>query len=106
MVPAPYARMASQETCSDGESMTDSQTGTAHGAFRTCGEFGQNECPGYSVGGGDPIPAMLDCLALMWAEGPGGGHHDNMAATRFTQAACGMFVTPSGSLWSVQNFWP
>jgi uncharacterized protein YkwD len=30
-------------------------------------------------------------LALLWAEGPGGGHYENMRG-RFTQLGCGVFV--------------
>jgi hypothetical protein len=39
----------------------------------------------------------------MWAEGPGGGHYENMRSTRFTSVACG-FGQPTNGGWAVQNF--
>jgi hypothetical protein len=97
----PYERWTDAESCSDGEAASDAQTKRAHGAFPRCGEFAQNECPGTP---GPPEEGIPSCLAMMWDEGPGGGHHDNMASTKYTKAACGVFVTASGSIWSVQNF--
>jgi hypothetical protein len=96
----PYTRWTSAEACSDGEAKSDSESGQAHGAFGRCGEFAQNECPGW---GGPPEQMIKDCLALMWAEGPGGGHYENMRGG-YTHAACGFHVTPSGKIWAVQNF--
>ncbi len=89
------------ESCADGQSMSDAQTNTPHGAFPGCGEFAQNECPGI---GGSTEQALDACLQLMWNEGPGGGHFDNMASTTWTKVACGLFVTAGGQMWSVQNF--
>lgn len=63
-----------------------------------CAEFAQNECLGISS------PSSIGpCLAAMWAEGPGGGHHENMRSTRFTQVACG-YGTGTGAMWAVQDF--
>jgi hypothetical protein len=39
----------------------------------------------------------------MWAEGPGGGHYDNMTNPKYTQVACG-FQSDGSSTWSVQSF--
>ncbi len=97
----PYVRWTSAETCSDGEAASDSKTGKAHGAFGTCGEMAQNECPGWS---GPPETMIKGCLAAMWAEGPGGGHYENMRSSRYTTAACGFATTSAGKIWSVQNF--
>lgn len=93
------------EKCSDGEAKQDSQSGQAHGAFGQCGEFGQNECPGW----GGPIKDLLNgCLQMMWDEGPGAdfgahGHYLNMSSTKFSRVACG-FSGTTGSIWAVQNF--
>ncbi len=97
------ARWAEAESCADGEAKSDSETGQAHGAFGTCGEYAQDECPGWSAltGSRGIVPG---CLDMMWAEGPGGGHYDIMTSTRYTKVACGFYTTPSGSVWSVQNF--
>lgn len=97
----PYARLAASEPCADGEARRDGQSGTAHSAFPSCGELAQNECPGW---GGAPDKALAGCLQAMWAEGPGGGHHDAMASKRYTQVFCGFYTTPSGKLWAAQDF--
>lgn len=105
----PYARWKEGESCADKEAKSDSKTGTAHGAFRTCDdieekEMAQNECPGWPS-----LESISDgCLGMMWDEGPGPfeghGHYINMSSTSYTKVACGFYVTPSGDVWSVQNF--
>jgi hypothetical protein len=102
---APYQRWNSAEACADGEAKTDSETGQAHSAFPSCGEYAQNECPGY----GSLDSTVTTCLAQMWAEGPGAdfqthGHYINMSSTSYTQVACGFYVTANGSVWAVQDF--
>jgi uncharacterized protein YkwD len=97
----PLARWTDGETCADGEAKSDSETKKPHGAFPSCKEFAQNECPD------NPGPAAQNigaCLKLMWGEGPGGGHYDNMASTKWKQVACGFATTSRGTYWSVQNF--
>lgn len=98
---APYARWTEAESCADGQAKSDGDRNAAHGAFGKCQEQGQNECPGWQ---GPPDTMIPKCLEAMWAEGPGGGHHDAMASTRFTKVACGFATTSKGSVWSVQNF--
>lgn len=102
----PLAAWTEQGKCSDGEAQSDSQSGTAHGAFGTCTEMAQNECPGW---GGPPEKMIGGCLDMMWAEGPGAdfskhGHYINMSSTKYTKVACGFFQTSEGKWWSVQNF--
>jgi len=97
----PLARWSSAESCSDQEAESDGETNTPHGAFPSCGEFAQNECPGW------PGPAeqmIIGCLELMWDEGPGGGHYDNMENPDYTEVSCGFATMADGSIWSVQNF--
>jgi hypothetical protein len=89
------------EPCSDGEAKSDGMSGAAHGAFPSCGENAQNECPGWP---GPPADGVTKCLDYMWSLGPGEGHHDNMASPTWTKAACGFYTLPNGSFWSVQNF--
>jgi hypothetical protein len=99
----PYERWTSAETCVDGEAQADSQTATAHSAFGTCKESAQDECPGWS---GTLSDVITKCLKMMWAEGPGGGHYDNMSSNR-KRAACGFYVLPNGKVWAAQDFqWP
>jgi hypothetical protein len=97
----PYTRWTSIESCADGEAKSDGSTGQAHGAFPSCGEMAQNECPGTP---GTPSRALPLCLRAMIAEGAGGGHHDTMLSTKYTKVACGVAVTADGATWSVQNF--
>jgi hypothetical protein len=97
---APYTRWNAIETCTDGEAKSDSETGTAHGAFGSCNEFGQCECPGW----GSVNDVVTGCLDAMWAEGPGGGHYDIMSSTGYKMVACGFYITPSGKVWGVQNY--
>lgn len=103
----PIPRLASAEPCVDGQAKSDSETGKAHGAFDAClGQVknwrgaAQNECPGY----GSVESALGTCLDMMWAEGPGGGHFDNMVGDS-TQTACGFYTTPQGKVWMIQDFW-
>ena len=101
----PYTRWQGGETCADSEAKSDSQTGTAHGAFGTCQENAQNECPGWS---GTPESIIPNCLKMMWDEGPGSdfqkhGHYINMSSTSYHEVACGFYVGSDG-VWSVQNF--
>ena len=102
-----YTEWSDEESCADGEAKSDSASGQAHGAFGTCNENAQDECPGWP--GNDIAGSLKGCLQQMWNEGPGTdfsthGHYINMSSSKYTQAACGFFVTPDGSLWAVQNF--
>ena len=103
---APYTRWTEQETCSSNEALSDSQTGTAHGAFGMCSEVAQDECPGW---GGTLASIVTGCLKQMWDEGPGTdfnthGHYINMSNAKYTRAACGFSTGTNGKTWAVQNF--
>ncbi len=103
---SPLARWSDKEACADGEALSDSQTGTAHGAFGSCTEFAQNECPGWPGPDETMIPG---CLQAMWNEGPGAdfskhGHYTNMANPAYTKVACGFATKGDGSVWAVQDF--
>lgn len=94
-------RWTDEEKCADGQAKSDSQSGTAHGAFGSCQEMAQNECPGWP---GPEDTMITGCLDMMWKEGPGGGHYENMSNRQYTQVSCGFFTTTDGQIWSVQNF--
>lgn len=101
----PYERWADGEACASDEARSDGETNTPHGAFPSCGEWAQNECPGW------PGPAeqmIVGCLQMMWDEGPGDGaahgHYNNMSSQDYTRVACGFHTFPDGSVWAVQNF--
>jgi hypothetical protein len=93
------ARRTDKEACADGQAKSDSETGTAHGSFNQCDDWAQNECPGW----GSIDDVIENCIQMMWDEGPGGGHYENMIGNR-TQVWCGFYTTPAGKVWSVQDF--
>lgn len=101
-----YARWNEAESCAGDQAKSDSQSGTAHGAFGDCMEHAQDECPGWP---GPPGSMITGCLAQMWAEGPGSdfakhGHYINMSSTSYTKVACGFYTLPSGDVWAAQDF--
>jgi hypothetical protein len=103
---AAYQRWTANETCADGQALSDAQANMAHSAFGACGEFAQNECPDWP---GPPLAMIPPCFQLMWAEGPGSdfqthGHYINMSSTQYTKVACGFTVLQSGDVWAVQDF--
>jgi len=102
----PYARWTEAEECADSEARSDSQTGEAHGAFPQCGESAQNECPHWP---GPPESVVAPCLQQMFDEGPGNyadhGHYINMTNRQYKSVSCGFYVTASGSVWVIQDFY-
>jgi hypothetical protein len=102
----PYQRWTAEESCAAGEAQADYIADEAHSAFPSCGEWAQNECPGWP---GPPEGMIEGCLQMMWDEGPGPfdqghGHYINMSSTQYTRVACGFYVTPNGSVWAIQDF--
>jgi len=100
----PLARNNSGEACVDQEAQYDSTNG-AHAGFiaRICtpNGMGENECPGW----GQAIPEIIDsCLQMMFDEGPGGGHYDNITG-HFSSVACGFYTDGSGQTWATQDFY-
>ncbi len=70
----PYKEWTAEGTCADGQAKSDSQSGTAHGAFGKCTESSKH------------------------------GHYINMSSTSYTEVACGFYQTSDGSWWAVQDF--
>jgi len=103
----PLARLSASEACADGEAKSDAMSMKAHGAFPSCGEYAQNECPNWPTGN---LQQSLDgCLQMMWNEGPGAdfsthGHYINMSSTQYTKVFCGFYDLGNGKFWSVQDF--
>jgi hypothetical protein len=51
------------------------------------------------------VPQQIDqILAAMWAEGPGGGHYDNMANPAFARVGIGLVVDGAGRLYFTNDF--
>ncbi len=102
----PYAEWTAEETCTDGQAQADAASNTPHSAFGMCTESAQNECPGWP---GPPDSMITQCLAMMWAEGPGSdfsthGHYINMSSTSYTMVSCGFYTLSDGSVWATQDF--
>ena len=67
--------------------------------------FAENECPHWGLqaqGGGDLHALVAACIAAFYAEGPGGGHYDNMMGNYGT-LGCGIFES-GDSVTIVQDF--
>ncbi len=90
----------SASSCLDGQAASDGAAGFAHGAFGKCGESAQDECPGWN---GSPASSQPGCLKMMWDEGPGGGHYENMANAAYKEVACG-FAPVGNGYWMTQDF--
>lgn len=105
----PLERWPEGEDCADQHAQYDYEQDEAHAGISDgiCENGGgsQNECPDYNPN----FDVINFCLQQMWDEGPGEdfqahGHYINMSSTTVTKVACGLYVTPEGNFWSVQNF--
>jgi len=93
------------DACSDQEVRNDAIANQAHKSFGSCDESAQNECLGWPT----TDSVVNDCLEYMWNEGPGSdwsqhGHYINMSNPNYTKVSIGFYMTPTGKVWSVQNF--
>ena len=106
---APLSRSSAIEAYAAEGAQYDSAHGSAHGHFMATNGGGvawaENEIPGWdtSFGNGSVLGVVDEGLQMMWEEGPGGGHHDNMNGS-YTEVGCGIFVTGSNEVWVVQDF--
>jgi hypothetical protein len=96
----PLTQWEESESCVDSEASTDFETQKAHGSYGKCQEHAQNACPNWEVS----EASLTKCLASMYAEGPGGGHYDNMMNTGYTSVACGFYSSTKTAGWMIQNF--
>jgi len=115
---APLARYRAKEACADAQASTDGAHGSPHYAYLhaapSCIEDNvldrQNECPAWY---GPPAKTAADCIATMYAEGPGAGaahgHYTTMTNTHYTRVSCGFGVVPGGApgadTWLVLDFY-
>jgi len=95
------ARDPSGEPCADEQSRLDGRSNTAHGTFGRCQERAQNACPNYP---GPLEESLVRCLDQMFAEGPGGGHYENIINAKYTRAFCGFEMMAGGRTWMIQDF--
>jgi hypothetical protein len=103
----PLRRNAALEDCATEGAEEDSRTGEPHGHFiRTggCGiAYAENEIPGWSLSMYGSVERIIDeGLAMMWAEGPGGGHYEAMRGP-YGNVGCGIYLA-GDAVWCVQDF--
>lgn len=64
----------------------------------------ENEIPGWPLSQHGSITAIIDAgTRMMWDEGPGGAHYDNMVGNH-TVVGCGIFVTEDNRVWLIQDY--
>lgn len=90
------ARSSALETYADAAARNDGTAHVGHQHFtRTNGggvAFAENEIPWWPLNTLGSVRAVVEQgLAGMWAEGRGGGHHENMRGP-YTEIGCGVFV--------------
>jgi hypothetical protein len=68
--------------------------------------FAENECPRWSLqqSNGDMTELVRMCIATFYAEGPGGGHYENMLGD-YRSLGCGIFQS-GADVTIVQDFGP
>ena len=102
-------RSSALEDCALAGAKSDASSGQAHGHFKsTSGCNGtanaENELPGWALGSGTVLDIIDSGTAMMMAEGPGGGHYENILRAGATQVGCGVFVLSDNNVWVVQDF--
>ena len=92
------ARDASLENFADAGAAEDDAKKSAHYHFiqnENGTAYAENEIPGWlgwTLSQNKDVHGVMQAgLALMWAEGPGGGHYDNMTGD-YTKIGCGIAV--------------
>jgi uncharacterized protein YkwD len=101
---APLARSSALEAYAAIGAGEDGLAHVAHQHFRSTNGGGvasaENVIPWWRSTSVHQV--IHDGLAMMWNEGPGGGHYENMRG-RYTQLGCGIFVN-GGEITVVQDF--
>jgi hypothetical protein len=102
---ATLSQQAGLEASAAQAAQSDHQSGEAHGWFRRNGTaLAENQAPRWSraSSGNDARTFISRALQAMWAEGPGGGHHENMRG-RFTATGCAVYSDATTATF-VQHF--
>jgi hypothetical protein len=106
----PLSRSAEMEAYAAEGAKIDAYAAEPHFHFRTMpfqGEYrliGENELRNWSRREHKTVREVIrKGWGLFWAEGPGGGHHDNLVA-EFTEVGCGVhFDVPTQTITVVQD---
>jgi hypothetical protein len=104
----PLARASDLEAYATVGAKSDSETGEPHGHFMSTDGGGiawaENEIPGWPLVDYGSVRDVIDeGTKMMWDEGPGGGHYENIVGD-YTQVGCGTYLTPGGDVWITQDF--
>ena len=102
-------RSSAVENCAMAGAQSDAATGQAHGHFKATSGCNytanaENEIPGWTLGSGTVLDIIDSGTAMMMAEGPSGGHYENILRADATQVGCGVFVRSDNLVWVVQDF--
>lgn len=107
---APYTRNSDLEAYAAAGAAYDAEhPSPPHAHFQATAGGGialaENEIPGWPLASYGSVSAVIaGGLAMMWDEGPGGGHHDAMASTSYQRLGCGIHVSAEQYVWLVQDF--
>ncbi len=99
------SQQAGLEATAAQAAQSDHEGGEAHGWVRRNGAgLAENQAPRWSRGssGGNAQTFISRALQLMWAEGPGGGHYENMRG-RFAATGCAIYSDATTATF-VQHF--
>lgn len=102
----PLVRSAELEAYAAGGARTDATARDAHSHFKSTSggmAVAENELPWWPLGRFRTVQdVMRQGIAEMWAEGPGGGHYENLTGP-YTEMGCGVFIH-NGEITVVQDF--
>ncbi|MDB5051367.1 MAG: hypothetical protein JWO30_4438 [Fibrobacteres bacterium] len=99
----------SLEAFADQGARYDAERNVAHGHFSAYSKYAvpsdaENAIPGWPLKSYKTVAAVVaEGAKMMWAEGPGGGHYENIKGSH-TQVGCGIYVTPTGAVWVIHDF--
>lgn len=96
---------SSLEAFAAAAAQADTQTGIAHGYYRSHdpGFGAENEAPNWSITiYGSTHNVVAQAIAAFWSEGPSGGHYENIVGP-YSQLGCGFFQN-GNDLTVVQDF--
>ncbi|GEM_PF-1174536 len=105
----PVAWSTSLEAFADQGARYDSERNVAHGHFgafsiRAVPADAENAIPGWPLKNYKTVAKVVaEGAKMMWAEGPGGGHYENIAGNQ-TVLGCGIYVNPAGGVWVIHDF--
>jgi hypothetical protein len=102
-----FAAAGSADLQSTGVPHAHFMAASSSGALWTsgfCHTAGENQAPSWPASSDAVELNSIDTvLAQMMAEGPGGGHHDNIVGTQFTRVGIALLVQ-NGKLWLTNDF--